>query len=164
MNSHTTGTGKPTIILSPEWRFMAELFSAAALRDLHARFDIVWGQDGTIPDDLYSKALPHACAIIAAQPRLSMDDLASAPNLKVVIEVSGSFPDSIEVLSCSPGFRESVAEMGLAMLLAGARGLVDEHEAFRQGSERWLQDRPETDFPCTARLLALLVLGRFPRK
>ena len=51
---------------------MAELFSAEALRDLHARFDIVWGQDGTIPDDLYSKALPHACAIIAAQPRLSM--------------------------------------------------------------------------------------------
>ena len=156
MNRYTTGTGKPTIILSPEWRFMAELFSAAALRDLHARFDIVWGQDGTIPDDLYSKALPHACAIIAAQPRLSMDDLASAPNLKVVIEVSGSFPDTIdyqacetagiEVLSCSPGFRESVAEMGLAMLLAGARGLVDEHEAFRQGSERWLQDRPETDF------------------
>ena len=55
MNSHTTWTGKPTIILSPEWRFMAELFSAEALQDLHARFDIVWGQDGTIPDDLYSK-------------------------------------------------------------------------------------------------------------
>ena len=79
---------------------MAELFSAAALRDLHARFDIVWGQDGTIPGDLYSKALPHACAIIAAQPRLSMDDLASAPNLKVVIEVSGSFPDTIDYQAC----------------------------------------------------------------
>lgn len=156
MNSPTSDAGKPTIILSPEWRSVDELFSADALQDLHARFDIVWGQDGTIPDDLYRQILPKAHTVIAAQPRIAKEDLANAPALKAVIEVSGAFPETIdyhacaeadvEVLSCSPGFRESVAEMGLAMLLAGARGLVDEHEAFRKGSERWLQDRPATDF------------------
>ncbi len=135
---------------------MDELFSDSARERLHARFDVVWGQDGKISDDLYGRALPHAFAVIAAQPQISREDLAGAPKLKAVIEVSGAFPSTIdyrgcseagvEVLSCSPGFREAVAEMGLAMLLAGARGLVDEHEAFRHGNERWLQDRTETDF------------------
>ncbi|MDG1407048.1 MAG: NAD(P)-dependent oxidoreductase [Paracoccaceae bacterium] len=32
------------------------------------------------------------------------------------------------------------------MALAGARGLVDQHEAFRRGDEHWLADRPNTDF------------------
>jgi phosphoglycerate dehydrogenase-like enzyme len=36
--------------------------------------------------------------------------------------------------------------MGLAMALSGARGLVDQHEAFRRGEEQWLADRPKTDF------------------
>lgn len=156
MNNLPSDAGKPTIILSPEWRFMDELFSSSTLDRLHARFDVVWGQDGKIPDALYEQALPDAFAVIAAQPQISREDLAGAPKLKAVIEVSGAFPDTIdyhgcaeagvEVLSCSPGFREAVAEMGLAMLLAGARGLVDEHEAFRHGNERWLQDRTETDF------------------
>jgi len=153
---------------------MDELFSTAARRDLHARFDVVWGQDGTIPDDLYTEALPHAFAVIAAQPRLSIDDLSSASKLKAVIEVSGSFPDTIdyhacetagiEVLSCSPGFRESVAEMGLAMLLGGARGLVAEHEAFRQGRERWLQDRPETDFSLYRSTIGFVGFGQISQE
>ena len=153
---------------------MDELFSTAARRDLHARFDVVWGQDGTIPDDLYAEALPHAFAVIAAQPRLSIDDLSSASKLKAVIEVSGSFPDTIdyhacetagiEVLSCSPGFRESVAEMGLAMLLGGARGLVAEHEAFRQGRERWLQDRTETDFSLYRSTIGFVGFGQISQE
>jgi len=118
--------------------------------------------------------LPDAFAVIAAQPRLSIDDLSSASKLKAVIEVSGSFPDTIdyhacetagiEVLSCSPGFRESVAEMGLAMLLGGARGLVAEHEAFRQGRERWLQDRTETDFSLYRSTIGFVGFGQISQE
>ncbi len=36
--------------------------------------------------------------------------------------------------------------MTLAVLLAGGRGLVDAHEAFRRGTEHWLYDREDTDF------------------
>lgn len=69
-----------------------------------------------------------------------------APHLRTIVEVSGAFPDKIdytacfeagiEVLSCAPGFRQSVTEIGLAMALAGARRLAHEHEAFRAGRER----------------------------
>ena len=93
---------------------------------------------------------------IAASPVISEETLQSAPKLKAIIEVSGAFPDTIdyaacaergvEVLSCSPGFRSAVAEMGLAMTLSATRGLVREHEAFRFGTERWLMDCADTDF------------------
>ena len=52
----------------------------------------------------------------------------------------------VEILSCAPGFRSAVAEMVLAMTLSAARGLVREHEAFRTGKERWLEDCAQTDF------------------
>lgn len=147
---------KPILILDPDWRLMDELFSAATRTALFERYDVVWGQDGAIPNDVLNAALPRAEILIAATPKVTAETLAQAPNLRTIIEVSGAFPDTIdygacfdagiELLSCAPGFRQSVAEMGLAMALAGARGLVDQHEAFRRGEEHWLADRPVTDF------------------
>jgi len=147
---------KSVVVIDPDWRRMDELFSPSAQSALRERYDVIWGQDGSIPSDVLAQALPEAEVLIAATPRIDADTLRRAPNLRTVIEVSGAFPDSIdyqacldagiEVLSCAPGFRRSVAEMGLAMALAGARGLVDEHEAFREGQEHWLADREDTDF------------------
>ena len=147
---------KPVLILDPDWRLMDELFSDATRTALFEGFDVVWGQNGAIPNDALNAALPQAEILIAATPKVTAKTLAQAPNLRTIIEVSGAFPDTIdytacfeagiEVLSCAPGFRQSVAEMGLAMALAGARGLVDQHEAFRRGEEHWLADRPDTDF------------------
>lgn len=147
---------KPVLIVDPDWRRMDELFSPSRKAELFDSFDVVWGQDGPIPADLMQEALPRAEALVAASPVVGGDTLARAPHLRAIIEVSGAFPDSIDygacfragidVLSCAPGFRQSVAEMGLAMALAGARGLVSEHEAFRDGSERWLADNARTDF------------------
>lgn len=143
------------VILDPHWRSMDELFSPeaqSALRD----FDIVWGKDEPIPRDVYQAALPTTEVLIAATPEVTAETLDNAPRLRCVIEVSGSFPDTIdyaacnargvEILSCAPGFRSAVAEMGLAMTLSAARGLVREHEAFRTGAERWLDDCIDTDF------------------
>lgn len=144
-----------TVILDPHWRTMDELFSPSAQAQL-AKFDIIWGKDAPIPEEVLQENLPKTDVLVAASPMVTDKTLALAPKLKAVIEVSGAFPDTIdyaacaaagvEVLSCSPGFRSSVAEMGLAMTLAATRGLVREHEAFRTGKERWLQDCVQTDF------------------
>jgi len=147
---------KPKIILAPHWRQMSELFCAADRAALDQMCDVVWGQDAPIPDDVYAAALPEAQVLIAETPVVDAATLAQAQKLKMVVEVSGAFPNTIdyhacaargvEVLSCAPGFRQSVAEMGLAMALAGGRGLVAEHEAFRIGQEAWLADQAGRDF------------------
>lgn len=147
---------RPVLVLDAHWREIDELFSAADLQQLHESFTVVWGRDEPIPADVLEQALPEASVLIAASPRVDADTLSRAPRLSTVIEVSGAFPDSIDyalcerqgvqVLSCAPGFRESVAEMALAMVLSGARGLTREHEHFRQAEEHWLNDKPDTDF------------------
>ena len=45
------------IILDPHWRSMDELFSPKALAKLH-KYDVVWGKDEPIPDDVLRGALP----------------------------------------------------------------------------------------------------------
>ena len=121
-----------------------------------------------------TELLPDATFYVAARPVLSAKEVGTARNLKATIEVAGAFRDGldydacfqkgIEVLSCSPGFRNSVAEMTLAMLLAGGRGLVDEHEAFRTGTERWLDDREETDFSLYRQTTGFIGYGQISRE
>ena len=54
--------------------------------------------------------------------------------------------------------------MTLAMMLAGGRGLIAEHEAFRSGDERWLDDRDETDFSLYNKPSVLSVMVKSPVK
>lgn len=118
--------------------------------------------------------LDEASFYVAARPALDATEVARAGKLKAVIEVSGAFRDEldygacfargIEVLSCAPGFRHSVAEMTLAMMLAGARGLVAEHEAFRTGEERWLDERARTDFSLFHQTIGFVGYGQISRE
>lgn len=161
------------IVLDPHWRRMDELFSAKARTELFG-YDIVWGRDDPIPAEIMENALPGAEVLVAATPRISARTLDAAPNLRAVIEVSGSFPDTIdyaacaergvEVLSCAPGFRSAVAEMGLAMTLAATRGLIREHEAFRTGTERWLEDCAATDFTLFGADLGFVGFGQIAQE
>ncbi|MEP3295747.1 MAG: NAD(P)-dependent oxidoreductase [Pseudoruegeria sp.] len=147
---------KPVLILDAYWRTVSELFSDSDLSSLREQFEVVWGKDSPIPDDVVTAALPEVVALISAAPQITQSTLDAAPNLKVVIEVSGQFPDTIDyaacrarnvqVLSCAPGFSQSTAEMALALALAGARGVVAEHELFRRGRESWKADHPQRDF------------------
>ena len=165
---------KPVVILDPFWRSLDELFSKESLNHLHEHFEIVWGVDEKIPHEVYAKALPDAFAIVSANPVLTSDDFKVARQLKAVIEVSGAFPDTIdyaaganqgvEILSCSPGFRKSVAELGLSMLLSGARGLVREHEAFRIGKEQWLEDCADKDFTLYGAQIGFIGFGQISRE
>lgn len=165
---------KPIIILDVHWRKVSELFSAHDLNLLHDKYDVVWGKDAPIPQDLLDATLPNAFAYVAANPNVSKEILETAPKLKVIAEVSGAFPatidydacasSSVEVLSCAPGFRQSVAEMTLAMILAGARGLVQEHDLFRQGHENWLNDNEATDFTLYGAKIGFIGYGSIARE
>ena len=165
---------RPAVVLAPHWRQMSELFSADRETELRRMCDVVWGRDEPIPESVLDAALPDATVLIASAPVISAESLARMSCLKAVIEVSGSFPNTIdysacsrkgvEVLSCAPGFRSSVAEMGLAMALAAARGLVTEHEAFRKGREGWLKDNPKTDFSLFGAKVGFVGFGQIARE
>ncbi len=165
---------KPVLILDAYWRTMDELFSSSAKERLLKQYSVVWGKDEPIPDDVYNDALPKAEILIAETPKVDQHTLTQAPNLKCIVEVSGAFPDTIdygacanagiEVLSCAPGFRQSVAEMGLAFALSGARGVMTEHENFRAGTEHWLSDNAETDFTIYGAPIGFLGFGQIAQE
>lgn len=147
---------KPVIILDTHGQSVSELFSDRDLGELRTQFEVVWGKDGPIPEDVMAAALPEAVALISAAPLVSQATLDKAPNLKAIIEVSGEFPGGIdyaacaardvEVLSSAPGYNRAMAEMVMAMALSGARGLVAELELFRNDRESWRADHPQRDF------------------
>lgn len=165
---------KPKLILDNHFRLRDELFRAETFGALSDLCEIIGGVDEPMPRDQILANLSDAAFYVASKPELTAAEIASAPQLKATIEVAGAFRDGldyeacfangIEVLSCSPGFRNSVAEMTLAMTLAGGRGLVEEHEAFRVGGERWLDDRPETDFTLYRQSVGFIGYGQIARE
>lgn len=165
---------KPVIVVDAFWRLVDELFSKDDWAALGSIAEIVWGRDEPMPAALLSEAGRGMRYYIAAKPSLTPAQLSDAVNLKAIIEVGGSFPDGldydqcfargIEVLSCAPGFRNSVAEMALAMVLAGGRGLVAEHEAFRRGEENWLNDKLDTDFSLFGQDVGFVGFGSIGRQ
>jgi len=167
-------TKKPLLILDQHFRKLEELFSPAAFEALSRLCQVEGGRNWPMPRARIEELLPQATFYVAARPELTSADLAAAPGLRATIEVSGAFRDGldydacfdkgIEVLSCSPGFRTSVAEMTLGMILAAGRGLVAEHEAFRRGSERWLDDREESDFTLYGQTVGFIGYGQIARE
>lgn len=164
----------PKLILDNHFRTRDELFRPETFEALRAICDVHGGQDAPMDRAEIDALLPEAAFYVASRPTLSASDLARAPNLKATVEVAGAFRDGldyeacfargIEVLSCAPGFRNAVAEMTLAMMLGGARGLIAEHEAFRSGQERWLDDRPETDFSLYRQSVGFIGYGQIAQE
>lgn len=160
----------PVILVDPHWRRMEELFSARARERLEGFGTVLWARDDKMDEEAVTSALPDCDFVIQAMPAFDEKRLAVAGRLKAIIEVSGSFPQSVdyaacarrsvEVLCCAPGFRNAVAEMALAMALASTRGLIDEHEAFRRGQEQWLADREATDFSLFGASIGIIGFGQ----
>ena len=160
---------KPLLIMDQHFRQVEELFRPSAFLDLGALCDIHGGVNWPMARADFLARLPDADFVVAAQPALDREDLDRAPNLKAVIEVSGTFQTGldydacfergIEVLSCAPGFQQSVAEMALGLMIAGGRGIVDEHERFRAGSERWFNDNIGTDFSLYGQRIGFVGFG-----
>ncbi|WP_298921789.1 NAD(P)-dependent oxidoreductase [uncultured Roseobacter sp.] len=160
---------KPLIIMDQHFRQVEELFRPSAFAGLSEHCDIHGGVNWPMTREDFLLRLPEAEFVVAAKPELDRSDLDKAPNLKAVIEVSGTFQTGIdyeacferdiEVLSCAPGFRRSVAEMALGLMIAGGRGIVDEHERFRAGSERWFNDNLGTDFSLYGQSIGFVGFG-----
>ena len=165
---------KPKLILDNHFRRTDELFSDRCYSKLDELCEIVGGYSHPMVREEVLKHLPSAHFYIASRPQLTAQEVATSANLKATIEVAGAFREGldyeacfekrIEILSCSPGFRNAVAEMTLAMMLGSARGLVQEHEAFRTGTEQWLADREKTDFTLYNQSIGFIGFGQIAKE
>ena len=160
---------KPVLLFAPAPRTQDELFSDAMWARLNQLCRVLSIDAADLPAHLSA-----AHFYIAARPQLSAADLERAPQLRAIMEVSGAFHDgidyaacqarSVEVLSCIPAFRYAVGEMCLAMILAAARGLVREHEAFRSNQEGWFADRAASDFSLHGASVGFVGYGAIARE
>ena len=160
---------KPIALLAPSFRTLDELFDPADLARLGNLCDLVWARDEPAPPEVIETAAANASFLIGTDACFDQLDLDRAPNLLACLEVAGSFPPSldydtcfargIEVLSCAPAFRRLVAEMTLGFMIAGARGIVDGHEAFRNGTETWLGEDERFDFSLYGQTVGFIGFG-----
>ncbi|MDW3225374.1 MAG: NAD(P)-dependent oxidoreductase [Paracoccaceae bacterium] len=169
-----SNTSKPLLIMDQHFRQVEELFSPESFAKLAVAFEIIGGLNWPMEREVFLNNLPNADVVVAAKPMLTAAELAGAHQLKAIIEVSGTFQDGIDygycfenqidVLSCSPGFRYSVAEMTLGLMLAGCRGIVEEHERFRDNRERWLRDNIGNEFMLYGQSIGFVGYGEIARE
>ncbi|MDJ0823934.1 MAG: NAD(P)-dependent oxidoreductase [Rhodobacter sp.] len=167
-------TAKPTLVMDQHFRRVDELFDEVSFARLSELCDIIGAVDQPMPRNLFEAEIEGMDFLVAAKPKLDATEVARSKQLKAVIEVSGTFQEGldygacfdrgIEVLSCAPGFQYSVAEMTVAMILAGGRGLVQEHEAFRAGREHWLSDEVASDFTMYDQSIGFVGFGAIARE
>ncbi|PYE34868.1 phosphoglycerate dehydrogenase-like enzyme [Rhizobium sp. PP-WC-1G-195] len=148
---------KPLVISAPEPRTLDLIFTPEALGVLHDRYRVVEVEADTVAS-LDGDILGTARYVLG-QPPLDSATLARMPALRSVLNVESNlinnmpydvlFERGIHVVTTGQVFAEPVAEMGLAMALGIARGLVDADLDFRQGRELWGGDGNQT-----ARLLS----------
>ncbi|MET3857048.1 hydroxyacid dehydrogenase [Rhizobium sp. OAE497] len=140
-----TKTEKPLAISAPEPRTLDLIFSDAARRVLHDKYEIVEADPENIAG-LGDGVLGRARYIIG-QPPLSEETLARMTSLRCVLNVESNlinnmpydilFQRGIHVVTTGQVFAEPVAEIGLGFALSLARGIVDADVAFREGKELW---------------------------
>lgn len=135
----------PLIISAPEPRTLDLIFTPAAEAELRRTYRIVEADPENIAglgDGVLSKA-----RYILGQPPLSAETLARMPGLRSILNVESNllnnmpyeilFERGIHVVTTGQVFAEPVAELGLAMALNLARGVIDADVAFREGRELW---------------------------
>ncbi len=135
----------PLAISAPAPRTLDLIFSPDALQVLHSKYKIVEADPDNIAG-LGDEILGQAKYIIG-QPPLSHDTLGRMPNLRCILNVESNlmnnmpydvlFARGIHVVTTGQVFAQPVAEMGLAMALNLARGIIDGDNAFREGRELW---------------------------
>ncbi len=136
---------KPVAISAPEPRTLDLIFSPEALTRLKETYRIVEAD----PEDIagLGDAILSEARYIIGQPPLTAETLARMPNLRCILNVESNlinnmpydilFARGIHVVTTGQVFAEPVAELGLAMALNLARGVIDADLDFREGRERW---------------------------
>lgn len=138
-------TEKPLVISAPEPRTLDLIFTEDALRTLHHRYRVVEVETDAL-SSLDGGILGEA-RFVLGQPPIDAATLARMPKLRAVLNVESNlinnmpydvlFERGIHVVTTGQVFAEPVAELGLAMALSLARGVVDADLAFREGRELW---------------------------
>jgi phosphoglycerate dehydrogenase-like enzyme len=139
------GSDLPLVLSAPYPRTLELIFSAEAMAQLTAKYRIVEADPdniGGLGEDSLSQV-----RYIVGQPPLSKDDLDRMPQLRCILNVESNLLDNmpydilfqrgIHVVTTGLVFAGPVAEMGLAMALNLARGIVDADLDFREGRELW---------------------------
>ncbi|OHV73366.1 hydroxyacid dehydrogenase [Ensifer sp. LCM 4579] len=140
-----TEMNRPLVISAPAPRTLDLIFTAEALALLHGRYRVIEADPADIAG-LGDETLGEARYIIG-QPPLDEDTLERLARLRAILNVESNLLDNmpyavlfrrgIHVLTTGQVFAEPVAELGLAMALNLARGIVDADLAFREGRELW---------------------------
>jgi len=140
-----TETKRPLIISAPEPRRLDLIFTPEALESLHSRYRLIEADSANIAG-VGDEGLGEARYIVG-QPPLDEEVLARMPQLRAILNVESNllnnmpyevlFRRGIHVVTTGQVFAEPVAEMGLAMALNLARGIVDADLDFRDGRELW---------------------------
>ena len=135
----------PLVISAPEPRTLDLIFTPAAEAELRRTYRIVEAD----PEDVAAlgDAVLGEARYIIGQPPLSAETLARMPKLRAILNVESNLLDNmpyetlfargIHVVTTGQVFAEPVAELGLAMALNLARGVIDADVAFREGRELW---------------------------
>lgn len=136
---------RPLVLSCPLPRTLDLIFSADNLKRLHERYRIVETTDEALPG--LPDAILGEARYIIGQPPLTEETLARLTSLKSVLNVESNllnnmpydtvFARGIHVLTTGQVFAVPVAELGLAMALNLARGIIDADLDFRQGRELW---------------------------
>ncbi|MCJ8054054.1 hydroxyacid dehydrogenase [Shinella curvata] len=140
-----TDTALPLVISAPEPRSLDLIFTPQTEAELRRTYRIVEADPDDIAglgEDVLSRA-----RYILGQPPLSAETLGRMPNLRAILNVESNllnnmpyeilFARGIHVVTTGQVFAEPVAELGLAMALNLARGVIDADVAFREGRELW---------------------------
>ncbi len=141
MNNKT----RPVVVSAPHPRTLELIFSPPARAVLHEKYQII----ETGPEDIGNLDAGDLARVryIIGQPPLSETLLQDMPQLRCILNVESNLIDNmpyevlfrraIHVLTTGQVFALPVAELGLAMALNLARGIVDADIAFRSGQELW---------------------------
>ena len=136
---------RPLIISAPHPRDLDLIFTKDARQALSDAYRIVECEPDAL-DQLDPAVLAQASYVLG-QPPISNALLEKLTSLKAVLNVEGNLFDNmpydtlfargIHVLTTMAVFAEPVAELGLAMALNLARGIIDADQAFNTGDETW---------------------------
>lgn len=136
---------RPVVISSPLPRSIELIFSAQAEERLRRDYELIETDDegvARLPDVDLTRT-----RYVLGQPPLSEETLQKMSALRCIFNVESNllnnmpyemlFQRGVHVVTTGQVFAQPVAEMGLAMALNLARGIIDGDVDFRAGSELW---------------------------
>jgi phosphoglycerate dehydrogenase-like enzyme len=143
-----TAEEKPLVLSAPEPRSLDLIFTLDARKELHRAYDVVEIEPDAV-DELEPEVLSRVVYIIG-QPPLAGSTIEAMASLRAIFNVESNlihnmpyemlFERGIHVLTTGAVFARPVAELGVALALNLARGVVDADLEFRRGMERWGSD------------------------